>query len=264
MIKIGHAGSDERGKYSGGVAGDQTGREVCIREWYNRPWNVVVRPKRPAVAQGIVKACKAACANDKIGYDQYQRTTLYTQAVAVNWDLSKITTPCETDCSALVAVCVNAAGVKVSKDIYTGNMVAALKSTGEFEILTASKYLTSDRYLCAGDILVYEGHHTAMALESGEAETTPVVPGWVHDDHGWWYRDPDGGYPQMCWRLINHHWYCFGASGYMLTGWIQWDSNTQRTGSGDWYYLEESGEYAGACWHEKPGDNGAMERWYIA
>ena len=45
MIKIGHAASDERGKYSGGAAGDQTGREICIREWYNRPWDVMVRPK---------------------------------------------------------------------------------------------------------------------------------------------------------------------------------------------------------------------------
>ena len=54
--------------------------------------------------------------------------------------------------------------------------------------------------------------------------------------------------------------YLFGASGYMLTGWVQFDGS--KTGTGDWFYLEESGEYEGACWHAK-GDNGAMERWYV-
>ncbi|MCI8510844.1 MAG: hypothetical protein HFE83_02460 [Lachnospiraceae bacterium] len=85
--------------------------------------------------------------------------------------------------------------------------------------------------------------------------------GWVHDATGWWYREEDGSYPQMMWKLINHHWYCFGRSGYMLTGWIQW--NGKKTGMGDWYYLEESGEYEGACWHEKSGGKGALERWSV-
>ena len=35
----------ENGKYKGGNAGDQTGTEVCIRVWYNRPWNYVIRCK---------------------------------------------------------------------------------------------------------------------------------------------------------------------------------------------------------------------------
>ncbi|MCI8455222.1 MAG: hypothetical protein HFE84_11505 [Lachnospiraceae bacterium] len=91
--------------------------------------------------------------------------------------------------------------------------------------------------------------------------TEEEKPGWVHDANGWWYREKDGSYPQMVWKLINHHWYCFGRSGYMLTGWIQWDG--ERTGSGGWFYLEESGEFTGACWHEKPGGSGALERWYV-
>ena len=85
--------------------------------WYNKPWTSVIRPKDSAAAEKIAKAMEQACANDKIGYDQYQRTTLYAQAKANNWDLSKITTACECDCSSLVAVCVNAAGISVSKDL---------------------------------------------------------------------------------------------------------------------------------------------------
>lgn len=165
-IKIGHASIDERGKSKGGASGDQTGREVCIREWYKKAWTHVLRPKNEAIATGIVKACNAACANDNIGYDQGKRTTLYAQAAAMQFDLSKIKNKCACDCSSLVAVCVNAAGIKISKDIYTGNMVKALKATGYFECLTDSKYLISDQYLKAGDILVCKGH-TVMVLENG-------------------------------------------------------------------------------------------------
>ena len=168
-IQIGHASIDERGKIGGGAAGDQTGKEVCIRNWYNRPWNKILRAKNAAVAARIAKAMRQACANNNIGYDQYQRTTLYNQAKAAGWDLSKINTPCECDCSSLVAVCVNAAGVTVSKDIYTGNEASALLATGQFTCLTESKYLNSDRYLKEGDILLYEGGHTAIALENGSA-----------------------------------------------------------------------------------------------
>lgn len=166
-VKIGHAASDESGKYSNGKAGDQTGKEVCIRTWYNRPWNKVVRPKNTGVALKIAKTCVDACNNNNIGYDQNQRTTLYTQAIKFDFDLTKITTPCECDCSSLVAVCVNAAGIKVSKDIYTGNMVAALKNTGSFDVLIDKKYLTSASLLKVGDILVYEGHHTAIVVDIG-------------------------------------------------------------------------------------------------
>lgn len=228
-IKIGHASSDEKGKYSGGQAGDQTGREVCIREWYNRPWNKVVRPKSAFVAAGIVRACAAACSNNKIGYDQNQRTTLYTKAKAAGWDISSITAACECDCSSLVAVCVNAAGVEVSKDIYTGNMVAALKATGQFEVFTADKYLNSDIYLQAGDVLVYEGHHTAMALEYGAAAA--YRKGWNYSMNGWFYSLEGGqDYLKDCWKDINGHRYYFGADGYAATGWQEI--------SGEWYYFE--------------------------
>ena len=166
-VKIGHASLDENGKISGGAVGDQTGREVCTRNWYSYGWNKVIRAKDTGIAEKIAKAMEQACANDNIGYDQSQRTTLYVQAKAKNWDLSKITTKCECDCSSLVAVCVNASGITVSKDIYTGNEANALKSTGKFTILTASKYLNADTYLKRGDILLKEGTHTAVVLSDG-------------------------------------------------------------------------------------------------
>lgn len=173
-VIIGHASIDERGRANSGQAGDQTGSEVCTRSWYNRGWTVLLRAKDPAVAERMAKACEAGCANNHIGYDQYQRNTLRTRAREAGWDLSKITVDCETDCSAFMTVCAEAAGVNMDGTYTSGNapvtqnMRQKFTSTGSFTALTESKYLTSDRYLKRGDILVYERGHTVMALSNGD------------------------------------------------------------------------------------------------
>ena len=173
-VLIGHASISENGNagWDGrAAAGDQTGREVCTRSWYNKPWTCVIRPKDATVAEKMAVAMEQACANNHIGYDQSQRTTLFTQAKNHNWDLSKITTNCETDCSALVAVCVNAAGISVSKDMYTGNEKAVLLNTNKFEAFTDSKYVADSAYLKRGDVLLASGH-TAIVLSNGAMVTT--------------------------------------------------------------------------------------------
>lgn len=172
-VTIGHASIDENKTIKGGAAGDQTKKEVCTRSWYSKPWTSVIRPKSSTVAERIAIAMEQACANDKIGYDQSQRTTLYTYAQAANWDISKVTAACECDCSSLVAVCVNAAGIKVSKDIYTGNEKAALNATGAFTVLTDSKYTGSSAYLKRGDILLGTGH-TAIVLSDGDKASAAI------------------------------------------------------------------------------------------
>lgn len=40
---ISNCGHDENGRYSGGKAGDQTGTEWRVINWYNRPWKCVLR-----------------------------------------------------------------------------------------------------------------------------------------------------------------------------------------------------------------------------
>lgn len=180
-IMIGHSSKDENGKIVGGAAGDQTGKETCTRNWYNGGWNVVLRPKSSTLAEKSAKACEAGCANSKIGYDQNQRNTLNTQAKAVGYDLSRIAVGCECDCSAFMHVCAIAGGANLSygsNGFTTRSMVAAFVKSGDYEKLTDSKYLTSDKYLRRGDILVKEGSHTVMVLENGaqsEASTAPTA-----------------------------------------------------------------------------------------
>lgn len=183
-ILIGHASLGSNGKISGDIPGDQNGKEVCTRQWYSKPWSLVLRPLDPNVAEKSAKACEAGCANPVFGYNQLQRNTAYTQAKKVGYDLSKVTTLCETDCSAFMTLCAIAGGVKELE--YTGNapttrtMANAFVKTGKYEQLTDLKYLTSDKYLKRGDILVKPGSHTAMALENGSeteqsGKTIPIT-----------------------------------------------------------------------------------------
>ena len=53
-VIIGSARIDERGKASGGKAGDQTGKEVSTQNWYkhSKGW-VLLRPKDPEKAAKI-------------------------------------------------------------------------------------------------------------------------------------------------------------------------------------------------------------------
>lgn len=172
-VKIGHASKDENGKINGGKSGDQTGKEVCTRNWYSGGWTVLLRPKSETVAEKMAKACEAGCANSKIGYDQYQRNTLRTKAETANWNIGKITDACECDCSSFMCVCAEAAGINMSGTYILGNapttstMRKKFKSTGGFDVLTASKYLNGSGYLKRGDILVKEGSHTVMVLSNG-------------------------------------------------------------------------------------------------
>lgn len=51
---IAHASINEMGKTTGGFPGDQTGREICTRTYYNYPWDCVLRYKESASGQTTV------------------------------------------------------------------------------------------------------------------------------------------------------------------------------------------------------------------
>lgn len=172
-VKISNSGSDEHGNYKGGAAGDNTGKEWYIRDWYNRPWNCVLRHPDPEVRACLADLATKAANNNRIGYDQYQRETYWRELQKVNYDPSKITVACEADCSAGVIANIKAAGHILNRPelqnitcTYTGNMRAGLKAAG-FACLTDSKYLTSSAFLVAGDVLLNDKHHTATAVTNG-------------------------------------------------------------------------------------------------
>ncbi len=178
-MSISNCGHDERNKYSGGKAGDGTGGEWAVINWYNRPWKCVLRHPNADVRKMIADMARATAKNNLVGYDQSQRYTFWENLKASNYKPENITIACEADCSSGVAAIVKGVGyrmgIKELKDVsiylYTGNMRAGLKAAG-FEVLTESKYLTSDAYLVEGDIILNDSAHVATNLTTGSKAGT--------------------------------------------------------------------------------------------
>lgn len=194
-VKISNCGHDENGRYAGGKAGDQTGTEYQIIDWYNRPWLCILRFEDPKVASLIAEQATQAAKNNMIGYDQgtagnsNDRYTFWEQLVANGYDPSKIKKPCETDCSQSTASIVKSVGYRmnlpklkaVSIYLTTYDMRQALKNAGA-KVLTDSKYLTSGDYVKAGDILLNDNHHVAIAVTSGAKASTSSTSGTAASD----------------------------------------------------------------------------------
>lgn len=164
-ILIGHASISEKGTING-ASGDQTGKEVCTRAWYSKPWNVMLICTDKALASRAAQEMRNACANNNIGYGQNDRRSAYDSAVKNGRTFKNAKG--NTDCSQLVAGCYILAGLSsLSPDCYTGNLRQALLNTGKFQAYTDSAHLNSDAYAEVGAVYLKEGSHVVMALEDG-------------------------------------------------------------------------------------------------
>jgi len=181
-VIIGQAKRGENG-VKNNKPGDKSGREVLLSDWSysvfpraSEHWSYVIRAKDPDVGRRLAENMKNGCANDHIGYDQNypDRGTLYNEAKKVNWDMSKVTRNCETTCTCIIAVALNAEGIKAPKYWMSGDVKDDLEATGLFYIFDSEKYTTSSDRLTVGDILVNPGKHTAMVVESPHPFTYPV------------------------------------------------------------------------------------------
>lgn len=162
-IMVGSARIDENGKISGGKAGDQTGKEVCIQPYYmsSKGW-YMYRPINPAEANAIAKAMRDACANDNIGYDQGQRATVIEQLKKYG-SMKAIATKTEGDCSSLVRGCCIEAGFDPG-NFNTASEPGALEKTGRFEKKVS---VTGSTVLHDGDILVTKTKGHTVVVTSG-------------------------------------------------------------------------------------------------
>ena len=168
-IRIGHASIDENGKISGGKVGDQTGKEIFIRNWYSKPWNVYLECTDRSLANKAADWMEKICKNDNFGYDQSERWTGYNSIKKNGFEKAKG----EFDCSSLVITCYILAGLNMSADGYTGNLQKKLLQTGKFVAYTDSSHLLKDNYAKRGGIYLKEGSHVVMALEDGIGDKNP-------------------------------------------------------------------------------------------
>lgn len=166
-----------RSSYGNTTPGDQNGgREVSTEKYYvhSKGW-VVLRAKDPEAREKIAVAMERACANNDIGYDQSTRLTLFNNVKDFGFDPARTTKKVNTDCSALVRVCVHYAGIEVDNFI-TSNEVSKLMATGAFEKFTDDAHCKSSDHLLRGDILdTRTKGHTVVVLNDGAKAHEEVV-----------------------------------------------------------------------------------------
>lgn len=168
-VKIGHASLSEKGTING-AKGDSTGGEVCIRNWYSKPWDFMAIHPDATVREKHAKAVEDCCENDNIGYGQNDRNTGHDEAKKVSYIISNIKTKCNLDCSSMQNLCAlvsGASGVTYGSNGWTtSDMKDELKTAG-YIIITDNDYLTSADYCVRGAIYVKAGSHTVCGLTNG-------------------------------------------------------------------------------------------------
>lgn len=199
-VKIGSA----RSSYGNTSAGDQSGgKEVSTQSWYlhSKGW-FVLRAKDKSKADKIAVAMEHACANDKIGYDQSTRNTLFKAVQDKGYDPARCTSKVNTDCSALVRVCCHYAGITCG-DFITSTLGTKLMATGQFDKLTESKYCKQPDYLERGDILctLTKGHVVVVLSNGDKAGTSaPKKPALTVAPGTWNVRRK----PELTGAVVDH------------------------------------------------------------
>lgn len=171
-VRIGSARINEKGTINGGKAGDQTGNECGIQNWYNhaKGW-VVIRAKDASVREKIAHNMESICNNNNIGYCQNHRSSLTTAASKYGYDASKVKDMVEVDCSEAVRNCCLYAGINVGT-FSTATELTTLLHTKEFSVLSDTPTCGSDKNLMRGDILVTRTKgHTVVVLDNGSNVT---------------------------------------------------------------------------------------------
>lgn len=164
-MKIGHAVCDELGRSSGGVPGDQTGKEIRIQDWYDRPWDTVIVPKSDLMGRAAADFCERICNSSLYGYNQKRRTDGHKAIVRAGFDIEH-SDGGDFDCSSLVSACYIYAGSKVGI-CYTGSLEKVFRKSGEFNIFKDDEHLHNPELAKKGSLYLATGHHVCMLLEDG-------------------------------------------------------------------------------------------------
>ena len=175
-IMVSSARSDERGKYSGGKAGDQkqklksndTRGEVSMQAMYtHRKGWYILRPKKVSHADAIADGGIRAANNPNIGYSQSDRL-----GVVRNGINTKVKT--NADCSSLVRQAVKEATGRDPGNFTTANEANMLVATGLF---TKTAYVNQKKTpVYNGDILVTKTKGHTVIVVSGNPRDTSENP----------------------------------------------------------------------------------------
>lgn len=174
-IMVSSARSNERGKYSGGKAGDQkqtsktndTRGEVSMQAMYtHRKGWYILRPKKVTHADAIAELGIKAANNPNIGYSQSDRLGVVKHGIN-----TKVKT--NADCSSLVRQAVREATGKDPGNFTTANEARVLAATGLFTKITYVNQSKTPVY--NGDILVTKTKGHTVIVVSGNPRPRATV-----------------------------------------------------------------------------------------
>lgn len=148
------------GKVVDDLAGDQTGNEVKIGEYYNFGQKWVIRFRSKKRGQKAAAATKMLARNNNIGYNQSNRKSLYNQCKLINWDMDRIyqISPCNCDCSLLAVCAINFAyGKSLLPYTLTTYSLTTIVSKHKTKFKRADKAIKSLKFH-KGDMVGKFGH----------------------------------------------------------------------------------------------------------
>lgn len=172
-MKIVHASISENGNagWDGKASpGDQTGKEVFVREWYNNMWNAVLRYSDPEIGRQAADIAVKLAESDIVGYDQSGRNNLYQTLKGYDFNVDryiKSGVKTECDCSSFVYACYACVLPHIRSNYnapVTSNMKERYLFYG-FSVFYDSRMLLGEEPLLTGDILLKTGSHTAMICD---------------------------------------------------------------------------------------------------
>lgn len=180
-----HCSIDEHGRISGGSAGDQTGRECCVRGYYNKPWGECIRYGDSRLASKAAEIAIALARSNLVGYNQAKRNDLYKCLKSNDWNYIKYIksgVKSSADCSSFMYAvwCCIISAIRGQSNAPTTSTAGSFYKSHGFKVLRDDKYLKTGDNNLIGDMLNSPGHHIAMFCSttdnSGKPEIAPASP----------------------------------------------------------------------------------------
>jgi hypothetical protein len=170
MVEIAHARMDENGGIDGPVEGDQTGKEIEVRDWYEKGWVYYIECLDEAMGNAAADFAKEIALNSAFGYSQNTRWTGYTSIKNNGFKIQGAHG--NLDCSSLVITAYIMAGLNIKASGYTGSIKSIFAATGKFRIYTDKAHTASCAYAKKGSIYLRPktgnmGGHVFIVISNG-------------------------------------------------------------------------------------------------
>ena len=246
-----HASINEFGETEGGQSGDQTGKEICIASYYNKPWSYVLRYTSEASEDYLQKgdqgqavldmqkkliacgySCGASGADGSFGTDTENAVKAFQRdyGLAVDGIFGEATKKkleeVYAEIDGRIIISNDSEGMTVC-----GDNVAICEKPGDMSTFVG--YLKNGSPIPC-DFRIWKNNICYFHFQEGYVDGR-YLRGWIQEEGKWWYLLGTGKweYPKNTFYEIEDNVYYFDEEGWMVTGW--------RQINGVWYYMRSWG-----------------------